>query len=134
MAQPSSSLPVYSKDSRPPNKGGKDSDADDVELRGLLSGVQANRRRDTTEKRGLGRFTGWFENTEPWSRKHMGLIAGILIALLLGAALVPRDLFSGRSCRKNTHPNSKFVGTELRSNGTHDFKRTVLIVSIDGLR
>ncbi|PFH53376.1 hypothetical protein AMATHDRAFT_138050 [Amanita thiersii Skay4041] len=32
------------------------------------------------------------------------------------------------------HPNLRFTGSELRSNGTHDFKRTVLIVSIDGLR
>jgi len=27
-----------------------------------------------------------------------------------------------------------FTGGTLRSNGTHEFKRTVLIVSIDGLR
>jgi hypothetical protein len=27
-----------------------------------------------------------------------------------------------------------FNGDTLRSNGTHDFKRTVLLVSIDGLR
>ena len=33
-----------------------------------------------------------------------------------------------------THPNLAFHGSELRSNGTHDFKRTVLMVSIDGLR
>ncbi|KAL5501745.1 hypothetical protein ACEPAH_9005 [Sanghuangporus vaninii] len=134
MAQPSSSLPVYSKNSRPPIKDNGDNDGDELELRGLLSGVQNTRKPDTNSKRGRGLFVEWFENSEPWSRKNMALVAGILIILLLGAALVPRDLFSGRSCRKSTHPNSKFVGTELRSNGTHDFKRTVLIVSIDGLR
>ncbi|KIY45676.1 nucleotide pyrophosphatase [Fistulina hepatica ATCC 64428] len=32
------------------------------------------------------------------------------------------------------HPNLAFHGDVLRSNGTHDFKRTVLLVSIDGLR
>ncbi|KAF9491782.1 Phosphodiest-domain-containing protein [Pleurotus eryngii] len=32
------------------------------------------------------------------------------------------------------HPNQTFVGGKLRSNGTHDFKRTVVLVSIDGFR
>ncbi|KAF7422741.1 hypothetical protein PC9H_010898 [Pleurotus ostreatus] len=32
------------------------------------------------------------------------------------------------------HPNQTFVGEKLRSNGTHDFKRTVVLISIDGFR
>lgn len=44
------------------------------------------------------------------------------------------DPLSAPKARTRTHPNSEFNGAELRSNGTHDFKRTVLIFSIDGLR
>ncbi|SRR6266478_10184900 len=44
----------------------------------------------------------------------------------------------GLFCRFSAPPRSikalHFNGDSLRSNGTHDFKRTVVLVSIDGLR
>jgi hypothetical protein len=47
-------------------------------------------------------------------------------------------LIFGLLCWFSASPSSitllHFNGDTLRSNGTHDFKRTVLLVSIDGLR
>ncbi|KAJ7486159.1 alkaline-phosphatase-like protein [Mycena galericulata] len=64
-----------------------------------------------------------------WSRKRVVYAAGALIALLITGTLARSLLLS-----PPTHPNLLFHGDDVRSNGTHDFKRTVLIVSIDGLR
>ncbi|KAF4591028.1 hypothetical protein EYR40_009626 [Pleurotus pulmonarius] len=49
---------------------------------------------------------------------------------LIGLLVYIRTLFSSPSL----HPNQTFVGEKLRSNGTHDFKRTVVLISIDGFR
>ena len=54
-----------------------------------------------------------------------------VVVILTTAAFATTHLFRPTI---NTHPNLSFHGSELRSNGTHDFKRTVLMVSIDGLR
>lgn len=121
---------MFSKDP-PTSTDNEDDEAGDHELRGLLSGAQTTDRPVPKTKRGV---FGWLEDAEPWTRKRITVIAGVLIFLLLGAAITPPFMRSCVGNRKNTHPNSKFVGSELRSNGTNDFKRTVLIVSIDGLR
>lgn len=60
--------------------------------------------------------------------------ATIISFFLLLATLATRSNFRLWSSRYGLHRNAQFVGAELRSNGTHDFKRTVLMVSIDGLR
>ena len=68
----------------------------------------------------------------PLRKRRIGCIAGGLIALILGASfLVPvsRIWCGGMGTTSRTTDPSK-----LLSNGTHEFKRTVLIVSIDGLR
>ncbi|KAJ3988030.1 Phosphodiest-domain-containing protein [Lentinula detonsa] len=73
--------------------------------------------------------------TEPddeagWSRsKIVKTATGFILLLIFGA--FARVLL--RSPRQ-THPNLSFNGDYIRSNGTHDFRRTALIVSIDGLR
>lgn len=67
---------------------------------------------------------------EGWSRKKIVGISLALITMLFAGAFT-RRLLLGPSKVTNTW---LFSGDELRSNGTHDFKRTVLIVSIDGLR
>ncbi|KAJ3731207.1 Phosphodiest-domain-containing protein [Lentinula guzmanii] len=65
-----------------------------------------------------------------WSRsKIVNTATGFILLLIFGA--FARVLL--RSPRQ-THPNLSFNGDYIRSNGTHDFRRTALIVSIDGLR
>lgn len=65
---------------------------------------------------------------DPSRKRRIAIIAAGFVTLLLGAAIV-RPL-SRMACVYN--PTS--TPHQLLSNGTHDFKRTVLIVSIDGLR
>lgn len=118
----------------------------DLELQGLLSGLPAQNRqkvktgdeangRAKRDKKSLALYR-WLEDDgegdDAWSRRRLTSVAGLLILLLLGAVLL-RPLIAPKA-RTKTHPNSKFNGAVLRSNGTHDFKRTVLIFSIDGLR
>lgn len=118
----------------------------DLELQGLLSGLPTQNRqkvktghdengRAKRDKKSLALYR-WLEDDgegdDAWSRRRLTSVAGLLILLLLGAVLL-RPLIAPKA-RTKTHPNSKFNGAELRSNGTHDFKRTVLIFSIDGLR
>ena len=68
-------------------------------------------------------------DTKPWKRKKIVFTAFIFIALLI-TGVIARALLRTR----RPSPRHPFTGTVLRSNGTHEFKRTVLIVSIDGLR
>ncbi|VDB91851.1 unnamed protein product [Peniophora sp. CBMAI 1063] len=56
------------------------------------------------------------------------LLALVLLGVYSGAVVYRRSEALTRA--KALH----FEGDELRSNGTHEFKRTVLVVSIDGLR
>ncbi len=64
----------------------------------------------------------------------MAYVGAAMILLLLGASFARPYLRSGAATLWKEHPNSKFVGGELMSNGTMEFKRTVFIVSIDDLR
>lgn len=68
----------------------------------------------------------------PLARKRIVVTAAVLIALLVTGAFA-RTLLLSSPVGRQIHP-SWFTGDEIRSNGTHDFQRTVLIVSIDGLR
>ncbi|KAM6494084.1 Phosphodiest domain containing protein [Amanita muscaria] len=56
----------------------------------------------------------------------------VLVLVVLATGLLIRAIWFQHS--NDSHPNLTFHGSEMRSNGTHDFKRTVLMVSIDGLR
>lgn len=117
-------------------------DTEDLELRGLLSGVQTARGKPDQErapdsKRSLYKWLGLSsseDDEKTWSRGRVKTAAVVLIFILLGAALAPPFINSRKCAASKSHPNSKFVGSELRSNGTHDFKRTVILISIDGLR
>ncbi|KAJ7130881.1 alkaline-phosphatase-like protein [Mycena filopes] len=77
------------------------------------------------------------EDERGWSRKKIVCTGVTLIVLLITGAFA-RTVFLGPPARTaattEPHPNLLFHGDGVRSNGTHDFKRTVLIVSIDGLR
>ncbi|RDB14576.1 hypothetical protein Hypma_016311 [Hypsizygus marmoreus] len=66
-----------------------------------------------------------------WSRGKIVGTAAFFIALLVSGAFF-RTLLHGPLAR-SSH-SLWYDGGDLLSNGTHDFRRTVLIVSIDGLR
>jgi hypothetical protein len=89
----------------------------DEEREGLLSG--APRKPDDVPEASTG-----------WSRRRVAIVGGALVLLLISAAFAPALLGRGRARR----PTPPVHGGDLQSNGTHDFRRTVLIVSIDGLR
>ena len=68
------------------------------------------------------------EDKDGWSSRRISLTALVLIILLItGATLLVLCGFPGLK----RQPAASSI---LRSNGTHEFKPTVLIVSIDGLR
>ena len=69
------------------------------------------------------------EDKDGWSSRKIILTALVLIILLITGAFTLMRL-CGSPGRKRQHAAS----STLRSNGTHEFKPTVLIVSIDGLR
>lgn len=70
-----------------------------------------------------------FSPSPKTSRKGVYVSAIGLIVLMLGAVFGP-PLSRGLQSR----PIADFDNQKLRSNGTHWFKKTALIVSIDGLR
>jgi hypothetical protein len=69
------------------------------------------------------------EDKDGWSSGRITLTALVLIILLITGAFTLLVLggFPGRKGQPTAF-------STLRSNGTHEFKPTVLIVSIDGLR
>lgn len=108
-------------------------DGEDHELRGLLAGADSA-DAEQPKRANARKPLEWLDDHVTKRRKHLGILAVVFIVLLLGAAFAPSYFRGCGSKAAGAHPNSKFVGSELRSNGTHDYKRTVLIVSIDGLR
>jgi hypothetical protein len=103
--------------------------SDDLELRGLLSGQNA--KHANHRQLALDKLHQWLETGKEWSRKRVMVVALVFVTLLLGATF-SRPFLSPVKC--GSHPNTHFTGDMLRSNGTHEYKRTVLLVSIDGLR
>lgn len=93
----------------------------DEERRGLLSnGTKRFDADDTLEPPRRG-----------WSRRTSTVLAVALLVVILGAVFgTPLVNILGPRPR----PKPDFDRERVRSNGTHDFKKTALIVSIDGLR
>jgi hypothetical protein len=89
---------------------------------------------DNEERKGL-LSDDYNDNPEPdphpnaWSTRKIIVTATALIGLLITGSFARTLLHP-----PPPHPNLLFHGGSLRSNGTHDFRRTVLMVSIDGLR
>ena len=95
-------------------------DYDPEERKALLpSGSEPNISEDIEDK----------EDKDGWSSRRITLSALVLIILLITGTFTLLVLggFSGRE-------RQFAVSSIFRSNGTHEFKPTVLIVSIDGLR
>jgi len=116
----------------PPNTQGGSSKPAPEEHKGLLSNFDVADRNDgELAYHEGGEYPGPREHT-PLRKGRVGWIVGVFVALVLGASFypqMPRSLCGGMGVmNRPTDPS------ELLSNGTHEFKRTVLIVSIDGLR
>ena len=101
-----------------------------------MSTSTTNKVLDPEERKGLLSTDDDYDDgpednsdVKPWKRKKIVFTAFIFIALLITGVIA-------RALLRTTRPSPRhpFTGTVLRSNGTHEFKRTVLIVSIDGLR
>ena len=92
--------------------------ASDEERRGLLSGT------DTEQN-------DYIPPQSKATRRRITIGAVTIIVLLLGAVAGPA-LYSAVVPSRKHHED--FDNSRLRSNGTHYFKKTALIVSIDGLR
>jgi len=91
------------------------------EEEGLLSGVPVDGLKEEIDT----------DTRDQWSRGKIIGTAAVFIALLISGAFV-RTLLRGPVVPSNH--SLWHNGDELLTNGTHKFKRTVLIVSIDGLR
>jgi len=96
------------------------------ERKGLLSRDDDPYDHDSSEEDDIQ------QQPRSWSRTRIASVAIALIGLLVAGTFARTVLFA-KSSRPPAHHNS-YSETALRSNGTHEFKRTVLIVSIDGLR
>ncbi|KAL4081232.1 alkaline-phosphatase-like protein [Scleroderma citrinum] len=86
--------------------------SDDEERRRLLANVDGG---DADEQSSASKFTRW---------KPLASLSAMLLLLLGGTVYFAAHVSVSR-------PDT---GKELLSNGTHEFKRTVILVSIDGLR
>ena len=92
------------------------------------------------EREGLLSGVDTFSATEAEKHKQSSLCHLLSFGLARIAVVVTGFLclVFGLLCWFSAPPRSitplHFNGDTLRSNGTHDFKRTVLLVSIDGLR
>lgn len=69
------------------------------------------------------------EDKDGWSSRKITLTALVLIILLITGAFTLMVL-----CGSPGRKQQSAASSILRTNGTHEFKPTVLIVSIDGLR
>ncbi|KAJ7147177.1 alkaline-phosphatase-like protein [Mycena crocata] len=115
---PSPTLPISSK--KPYERDATSRE----ETKGLLSDSSPDEWKAETELDEPDSQRGWPRN------KIICIAVGFIILIITGT--FARTVLS--SPPGPTHPNLLFHGEGVRSNGTHDFKRTVLVVSIDGLR
>ncbi|THH20578.1 hypothetical protein EW146_g790 [Bondarzewia mesenterica] len=102
--------------------------ATDDERKGLLSSAE-----DTLLKSDDGSDKGanYVHFIRSSAFEILGLV-GVMILILLVMSVA--SLLANTSGTSRSAKSLHFDGDTLRSNGTHQFKRTVLIVSIDGLR
>ena len=93
------------------------------ERKGLLSGVDTLPLSEDNEPR----LSPLWRNSRSFGPARIAVVIGALFGLVLGGLY----WFSAPPCSARA---LHFNGDTLRSNGTQEFKRTVLLVSIDGLR
>ena len=96
---------------------------EDEERKGLLAGIDASDNHDTTPRPTF---------SESWPSRGTAIVTIIFLITLVFGGIFALSFFY--TTPKPAHPDLEFHGHALRSNGSHNFKRTVLMVSIDGLR
>ena len=96
------------------------------ERKGLLSGVDTLSPAAGADETNLSPLCGGSTLLSSGLGRIM-VVFGALLGVVLG-------VFYWLSSAPNSINALHFNGDTLRSNGTHEFKRTVLLVSIDGLR
>jgi len=102
------------------------------ERKGLLSDFDAEDRENGELPRYEDEEYAKPRERVPFQKRRITRIAGSLIGLILGVAfLAPMSTMwcGGMGATSRPTDPSKFL-----SNGTHEFKQTVLIVSLDGFR
>ena len=110
--------------------------------KGELKGPLSSEKRPDTEHRLPGPVNADLVGTAPARRTlldKLGKLAMLLnviwLAVYFGKHFLPLDsLFGGSNPVPSFKNEFLFNGETVRSNGTHNYKRTVLLVSIDGLR
>ena len=102
------------------------------ERKGLLSNFDVEDRDNSEPPRYEDEEYAEPRRHTPLRKKRIACIAGGFITLILGASfLVPLSRVWCGGMGGASRPTDP---SKLLSNGTHEFKRTVLLVSIDGLR
>jgi len=97
---------------------------DDEEKKGLLASSLTEQDDDLE----LSTTKGHSDDAEKAvSRRKLTCVGASFILLLITGTLARTALWGGPNQREPVH-------YDLQSNGTHQFKPTVLLVSIDGLR
>jgi hypothetical protein len=96
------------------------------ERKGLLSGVDTLSLAAGADETNLSPLCGG-STLLSFGLARIMVVFGALLGVVLG-------VFYWLSSAPNSINTLHFNGDTLRSNGTHEFKRTVLLVSIDGLR
>lgn len=102
----------------------------DEERKGLLSGIDHD--EDDVAPELIKAASPFRSSHETWPSRRVALISVAFLTSLIFGGIFALSFFY--TTPKKAHPDLDYNGHTLRSNGTHSFKRTVVVVSIDGLR
>ena len=102
----------------------------DDERKHLLSGTDNDENDIPPEL--IKAANPFHSSQETWPSRRVAIISVIFLTALIFGGIFALSFFY--SAPRKAHPDLDYNGHTLRSNGTHSFKRTVVVVSIDGLR
>ena len=102
----------------------------DEERKRLLPGIDNDENDIAPEL--IKAANPFHSNQETWPSRRVAIISVAFLTILIFGGIFALSFFY--SAPTKAHPDLDYKGHTLRSNGTHSFKRTVVVVSIDGLR
>ena len=103
----------------------------DEERKRLLSGIDNDENHDIAPEL-IKAANPLHSSQEIWPSRRVAIISVAFLTILIFGGIFALSFFY--SAPTKAHPDLDYKGHTLRSNGTHSFKRTVVVVSIDGLR